>query len=142
MRINVADREYLRKRVQILIPKMKKSEIVKHFEKEGIARQTIYDTINRMQNEGSVKDKKKTGRPTSWTPARKSQLKKLVNNRKGVSQRGLGRKFALDQSVISRKISEMGINNFKREKTPKYSEVQRQKAENTSKKLANLFYRS
>ena len=30
MRLNVADREYLRKRDKILIPQMKKSEIVKH----------------------------------------------------------------------------------------------------------------
>ena len=92
---------------------MKKSKIVKHFEKDEIARQTIYNTINRMQNQGSIKYKKKTCRSTSWTVARRSQLKRLVNNRKGVSQRHL------DHSVISRKISEMGIYNNKREKTPK-----------------------
>ena len=95
-----------------------------------------------MQNEESIKDKNKTGRPTSWTAARKRKLKRLVNNRKGVSQRGLGKKFGLDQSVISRKIAEMGISNYKREKTPKYTEKQRQNAENNCKKLANLFYRS
>ena len=142
MKLNVADREILRKRVKILIPKMKKTEIVKHFEKEGIARTTIYNIINRMQNEESIKDKNKTGRPTSWTAARKRKLKRLVNNRKGVSQRGLGKKFGLDQSVISRKIAEMGISNYKREKTPKYTEKQRQNAENNCRKLANLFYRS
>ena len=37
MRLNMADQENLLKRVKILIPQMKKSEIVKHFEKEGIA---------------------------------------------------------------------------------------------------------
>ena len=62
------------------------------------------------------KTKIKTGRPTSWTAARKRKLKRLVNNRKGVSQRELGKKFGLDQSVISRKIAEMGISNYKREK--------------------------
>ena len=71
MKLNVADTENIRKRVKILIPQMKKSEIVKNFEKEGIARTTIYNTINRMQNEESIKDKNKTGRPTSWTGARK-----------------------------------------------------------------------
>ena len=95
---------------------MKKFEIVRHFGKEGIARRTVYNTINRMQNEESIKDKNKTGRPTSWTAARKRKLKRLVNNRKGVSQRGLGKKFGLDQSVISRKIAEMGISNYKRGK--------------------------
>ena len=46
MKLNVADRENLRKMVKILIPQMKKSDIVKHFEKKGIARTTIYNTIN------------------------------------------------------------------------------------------------
>ena len=82
MKLNVADRENLRKRVKILIPQMKKAEIIRHFEKEGIAPTIIYNTINRMQNEESIKDKNKTGRPTSWTAARKRKLKRLVNNRK------------------------------------------------------------
>ena len=109
MRLNVDDREYLRKRFKILIPQMKKSEIVKHFEMEEIARRIIYKTIDPMQNEGYIKDKSKSARPNTWTPVRRSQLKRLVNNRKGVSQRRLGRKFGLDQSVIIRKISERGI---------------------------------
>ena len=142
MKLNVADRENLRKRVKILIPQIKKSEIVKHFEKEGIARTTIYNTINRIQNEESIKDKNKTGRTTSWTAARKRKLKRLVYNRKGVRQRSLGKKFGLDQSVISRKIAEMGIYNYKRGKTPKYTQKQRQNVENNCRKLANLFYRS
>ena len=36
----------------------KKPEIVKHFENEGIPRRTIYDAINRLQYEGSIKEKK------------------------------------------------------------------------------------
>ena len=35
----------------------------------------------------------------------------------------------------------MGVYNYKRRKHLKYTEVQRQKAENNSKKFANLFYR-
>ena len=59
---------------------MEKSEIVN--QKEGYHRRTIYNTINRMQLERTINDKKKTGRPTYWT--RKNQLKRLVNNHKGV----------------------------------------------------------
>jgi len=35
MRLNKTERESLRKRVEIMIPQMKKSEIVNHFQKEG-----------------------------------------------------------------------------------------------------------
>ena len=76
MRLNKTEREELRKRVQILIPQMEKSEIVNQFQKEGYPRRTIYNTINRMQLGGTINEKKKTGRPTSWTPARKNQLKR------------------------------------------------------------------
>ena len=69
MRLIKTNREQFRKRVQILIPRMKKSAIVNHFRKEGYPRRTIYDTINRMQLGATINDKKKTGRPTSWTPA-------------------------------------------------------------------------
>ena len=82
MGLNKTERESLRKMVKILIPQMKKLEILNHFQKEGYPRRTIYNTIDRFQNEESIEDKIKTVRPTSWTSARKNQLKRLTNNRK------------------------------------------------------------
>ena len=100
MRLNKTDREEFRRKVKILIPQMKKSEIVNHFQKEGYPRRTIYDSINRMQLGGTINDENKTGRPTSWTPARKNQLKRLANNRKRVSRRRLGRKLGVSHVTI------------------------------------------
>ena len=77
MRLNKTEREELRKRVQILIPQMEKSEIVNHFKKEGFPRNLCYGSIYRMQLGGTIDE---TGRPTSQTPTRKNQLKKLTNN--------------------------------------------------------------
>ena len=51
MRLNKTERESLRKRVKILIPQMKKSEIVNHFQKECYPRRTIYNIINRFHHE-------------------------------------------------------------------------------------------
>ena len=121
---------------------MIKTEIVNHFQKEGYPRRTIYNTINRLHNGESIKDKKQTGRPTSWTSTRKNQLKRLTNNRKGVSQRRLGCKFGVSQMTICRQLSKMNISCFKREKTPKYTEKQAEKAKNLCNKLAHLLYRS
>jgi transposase len=129
MRSTVAIREALRERVKNLIPQMNKSEIVHHFVKEGIARSTVYDAINRMENDQPIKDNKRTGRPTSWTTQKKNRLKRLVNNRTGVSQRRLGKKFGLHQTTIGRQLAKMRIQYRKREKTPKYDHNQLQKAE-------------
>jgi hypothetical protein len=41
MRLNKTEREHIRKRVKIVIPQMKKTEIVNHFLKEGYPRSTI-----------------------------------------------------------------------------------------------------
>ena len=48
MRLNKNEREEFRRMIKILIPQMEKSEIANHFQKEGNARKTIYDSINRM----------------------------------------------------------------------------------------------
>ena len=72
----------------------------------------------------SIKEKTKTGRLTSCTSTRKNQLKRLANNRKGVSQRQLGRKFNVSHVTICTQLSKMTISCLKREKTPKYTEKQ------------------
>ena len=79
------------------------------FKKKVTPRGTIYNTINRMQHGGKINDKKKTGRPTSWTPARKTQLK-LANDRKEVSQKRLGRKWCVSHITICRQLSKMNIS--------------------------------
>jgi hypothetical protein len=86
-----------------------KSEIVNHFQKVVSPQRTIYNAINRLQNEESIKDKKQTGRPTSWTSARKNQLKRLINNPKGVSQRRLGHKLSVAHVTFCRQLSKMDI---------------------------------
>ena len=52
MRLNKTEREEFRKRVKILIPQMKKSEIV-NFNIEGYPRRIIYDqfSLNQRQKE-------------------------------------------------------------------------------------------
>jgi hypothetical protein len=139
MRLNKTERESLRKRVEIVIPQMKKSEIVNHFEKEGYPGRTIYNTINRLHNGEPIKDKKQTGRRTFRTSTRNNQLKRLTNNRKGVSQRRLGRKFGVYQMTICRQLSKMNISCFKREKTSKYTEKQAEKQRICDKNLLTYY---
>ena len=88
MRISKAEKEVLRKNVKNMIPQFKKIEIVNHFRKEGYKERTIYYTIERIDDEGSLKDNLKR-LPVLDTHQRK-RLKILVKNRTGVSQRRLG----------------------------------------------------
>ena len=143
MRINLKEREALRERVKkLLLPQMKKTQIIKHFLKERIAQRTIYATIERLESGKPINDKKRTGRPTSWTPPKKFKLKRLTNNRKRVSQRILARKFKVSQPLIGIQLKKMGTYCYKREKTPKYTEQQALKAKDYCAKLSNLLYRT
>ena len=65
----------------------------------------------------------------------KVKLKRLVNNRKGVSQRRLGGKFGKYQTIIQIKIVR---SNYAPEKTPKYNEDTKKR----SHTLVNLLYKS
>ena len=85
-------------------------------------KQTIYDSINRLQQGATSKDNKKTNHPISWIPTRTNQLKRFTNNQKMFSQRRFGRKLGVSHVTISRKLSKMKISCYKRDKTPKNSE--------------------
>ena len=115
---------------------------MQHFANEGIARRINNNAINRLANKQPIKDKSRSGRLTSWTPDKTSKLKRSVNNRFGVSQRGLGKKFEVHHTTISRQLAKMSISYRKREKTPKYNPKQQQKADELSGTLANELYRS
>ena len=67
-----------------------------HFKKEGYKERTIYNTIERVEDEGSLKDNLRTGRPPVLDTHRRKRLKRLVNNRTGVRQRRLGQKFQVN----------------------------------------------
>ena len=89
MRLNKAERELFRKRLEnffVKNPKIKQCEVVGHFVKKGIARQTVYNALNRRKNGQSILEENRPGRPSYRTSFMKVKLKRLVNNRKGESQ--------------------------------------------------------
>ena len=59
-----------------------------------------------------------------------------------MSQRKLGNKFNKHHMTIGRQIKKLGIEDYAREKTPKYTEEQAVKAKKRSRKLVNLLYQS
>ena len=51
MRLNRAEREFFRKRLKnffVKNPKIKQCEVVRHFVKEGIPRQTVSNALNAL----------------------------------------------------------------------------------------------
>ena len=96
--------------------------MVDHFVREGIARQTVYNDLNRCKNGQLIVCDTHLGPPSFWTSSLKVKFKRLVNHRKGVSQSKLNKKIYKNQTTIGRQIHKLAINNLNREKTSKYTE--------------------
>jgi hypothetical protein len=67
-------------------PHFKRCQVVDHFLREGTARQTVYNALIRCNNGQSKLCYTHLGPPSSWVSSIKVKLKRLGNNRKGVSQ--------------------------------------------------------
>ena len=145
MTLTVEERENLRKRVKnftVKNPDIKKSEIVNHYLKEGISQSTIYNILKRLEDGIQIKDLKRTGRPCKLNINKLKKLKRLANNKVGVTSRKLCKIFALHRTTINRNLSKMGIRYRKRQKTPKYTVKQAEKSKKRSRKLVNMLYKS
>lgn len=89
---------------------------------------TIYSTISRLGTSQPIKEKKRTGRPSTWTAATRKSLKRFTNNRTGTSQRRLGKKFNVHHTTVGRQLSKMNVRYRKRGNTQKYNQRQRETA--------------
>ena len=65
---------------------MGKKFTIEHFIGEGEKRTTIYDIINRFESGKNPKLQSGDGRPTKIFNKQAKKIKRLVNNKDGVSQ--------------------------------------------------------
>ena len=94
--LNANERAVLQNNVKIFFvknPKSTKAEAANHFIKEGYCRTTVYAYINRELNGQALKPAANGSHSSTWTRKNKMTLKRLTNNRKGVSQRKLAQKI-------------------------------------------------
>ena len=67
----------VRKRVYSVLRRMKKTDVVKHFQTEGVPRRTIYNIIKSYEGGIPCEDKPRQGRPAKLN---KRQLRKLKDS--------------------------------------------------------------
>ncbi|CAF2061999.1 unnamed protein product, partial [Rotaria magnacalcarata] len=73
----------LRQLIYDLLGQMNKCEVVKHLQKEEIARSTIYSIIKRCENGIPIQEKPGKGRPPTLNQKKQLKLRNLVENRIG-----------------------------------------------------------
>jgi hypothetical protein len=73
MRLKTLEREFFRKVLENFIvknPQFKQCQVVDHFVREGIARRTVYNALNRRKNDQSILSYTHFGPPSSWTSSK------------------------------------------------------------------------
>ena len=110
---------------------------VNYFIKQGIPRRTIYYVLNKYLKYGTAKDQPRCGHPLKLTGRMLKDMVKSVNNRSGVSQRKLARRFHVHQSTVSRNLRTRTLIRIRtRRKAPKMdNEHQEKRAKKNCGKL-------
>ena len=139
MALKKAESAMLAKRV-VTFFKNESKEVLKHtvnhFKNENIPVRTIYNIITRYRKHNSTNCLPKTGRPKKISDQEPKTLVRLVDNKVGVSQHPLGRRFGLNQSTIIRNLKKRtSVRIYKRRSAPKYiSEDQQKRAKSNCTK--------
>lgn len=116
----------LRKTVESLSGRMTSGEIINALQDENISRATIFRVLKDCREGKKQENKKKSGRPSLLSATATKRLVESVNNKVGVSQRQLARKFEVSQPTVHRILKKRGVQKRKRKHAPKYTEKQLQ----------------
>ena len=127
------NKQDLRKRVYSYYEKNKnsgKGDTVGHFVKEGESKSTIYSIIARFEAGLTLDRKPGGGRiPKIMTKVNVSKLKRKVNNKTGLSQSMLAKRFKCHQTYIGKTLQhKTNIELRKKEKIPDRTPEQKVKA--------------
>ena len=114
----------VRKRVYSVFVRMEKTDVVKHFQTEGVPRRTIYNIIKRYESGLSCEDKPRQDRPAKLNKQQLQKLKSSAKNHVGTNQRKLAKKFEVSRARIQRILKKIGLKYYKRQRAPKYARKQ------------------
>lgn len=141
---NISNQEALRKRVyEFYIQNKIKGKLftVHHFREEKIAKTTIYDIIQRAENDLGYERAQGSGRKAVKMPAKKvRQLKSMFNHRSGISQRQASRKFDIQQSYVHKLLkTKSNIRVKNKTKIPGRTNAQKASARTKCSRLCSKF---
>ena len=103
--------------------------MVNYFKKQDVPQSTIYYVLKKYLQYGTTKDLSRSGRPLKLSEKNLNNIVKSVNNRCGLSQRKIARRFKAHYSTISSNIRRRtSIVIRKRRKAPKTDNEQQVRA--------------
>ena len=77
---------------------------VNYFKKQNVPQSMIYYVLKKYLQYGTIKDRSRSDRPLKLSKKNLNNIVKSVNNRCGLSQRKIARRFKVHYSTISRNL--------------------------------------
>ena len=108
-----------------LNPNMSRSEVVKHFELEGIPKRTVQRWYNNFKNGMSAQRKVGSGQHNAVPDNIKKKIVEECVNEKGLSYRLIGRKYGYTHITIKSILEEYDVQRSVTKKVPKSTENQK-----------------
>lgn len=137
-----AEREALSRRVCNFYHDSANNQVkttVNYFVKQNIPRRTVYFILKKYLQYGMNRDRPRSGRPSKLSDQNLKAIVRSVNDRSGVSQRKIARRFQVHQSTISRNLlRRTSVVIRKRRHAPKMDSEDQEKR---SKKNCGKLYR-
>ncbi|CAF1365122.1 unnamed protein product [Rotaria sordida] len=133
-----SEREHQAKRIvqhYVNVANRQKKVTVNHFLQEQIPRPTIYSIIKKFEEFGVVGDKSRSGRPSKLSKRKLTRLKRLTDQKTGISLRQIAPKFDINISTLSRHLTAMGITYRKKKRAPKYTDKQLEEVPTRARRL-------
>lgn len=119
-------------------PGKTKYQVWKYFSELGVAKQTIYDVLNRHESLGSVERTLGSGRLAKKMKKKQKALLITETVEKGKSQNQTASKFRISQSYVCRILRKSGLRAYKKQKVPLVSNGQKEVQKVRCKKLHKL----
>ena len=103
-----------------------KAFTVAHFKSHGISQSTIYDIIRRAENDSNVERKVGSGPVTKKMPQKaKNKLKKMFDNKRGVSTRKAASNFNISQTYVRKILNKASVVCRRRITIPARTEAEK-----------------
>ena len=106
---------------------------VSYFKKKNIPERTIRYMLNKYLVHGTTNFLQRTGRPVKITDQQLNGLVQAVNNKTGISQRQIAKRYKVHQTTISRTLkNRTSVVIRKRQKAPKMNDEEQEKRSRTN----------
>jgi transposase len=117
-----------------------KAYTVHHYAAEGIPSRSVYHILRMYEERGTtVRKGGSGGHNKKLTAASRAAIVRSNINKNGVSLRQLAKKNHVNPSTMCRLFKSKGVQCYKRERAPQYTEEQMERIKRNARKLVSTF---